>query len=139
MDGYAEPSRPAVRRGGCHCGDVAFEVDGEPDALVSCNCSICSMRAYLHWVVPRERFRLLTPEDRLTLYRFGTGVAQHLFCRRCGICSFYVPRSDPEKISVNARCVQGLDLRAIAREDFDGRDWERAHAQRRAARGERAR
>ena len=115
-----------VRPGGCHCGAVAFEVSGEPETLHACNCSICSMRATLHWIVPPERFRLLTPWTALETYTFNTGVARHYFCRTCGIHSFYVPRSHPDQFSVNARCVEGLDLDACTIEPFDGRNWETA-------------
>ena len=112
-----------ARRGGCHCGAVAFEVTGEPDVLLRCDCSICTMRGYLHWIVPPERFRLRTPEEALGLYTFNTGTARHLFCRVCGITSFYVPRSHPDQFSVNARCVEGLDLERVQTVDFDGRAW----------------
>jgi hypothetical protein len=120
-------------RGGCHCGAVAFEVEGELRRVEECNCSICARRAYLHWIVPRAAFRLLTPWDALTAYRFGTGVAQHWFCRTCGICSFYVPRSDPDGISVNARCLEGADLARLEVVPFDGRHWEEAYRRSRRA------
>ena len=122
-------------RGGCHCGAVRFEVEAEQLAPVGdCNCSICSMRGHLHWIVPTDRFRLLQGEDRLTEYRFLTATARHLFCRRCGICSFYVPRSDPDKIDVNVRCLEGVDLGALRTERFDGRNWEEAQRAERSRR-----
>ncbi len=104
---------------------MRFEVDAPARiAATECNCSICRLTGFLHLIVPAERFRLTQGEDSLTTYRFNTGVARHLFCRRCGIKSFYVPRSHPEAFSVNVRCldpdtVEGLDLDA-----FDGRNWE---------------
>lgn len=118
----------AVSEGGCHCGFVRFAVQGRPRAALLCNCSICTMKGYVHWVVPRSRFRLLAPpeEAALPVYRFGTRVAAHTFCPVCGIASFYVPRSDPDKIDVNLRCVTGIDLAALAVETFDGQDWEQA-------------
>jgi hypothetical protein len=113
-------------RGGCHCGRVRFEVDAVPERGSECNCSICTRKGYLHWIVPRERFRLRTSPAELSTYRFNTGVAQHHFCRTCGVASFYVPRSDPDKIDVNLRCVEGVDLAALPLDRFDGRNWERA-------------
>ncbi|MGH8515526.1 MAG: GFA family protein [Gammaproteobacteria bacterium] len=111
--------------GGCHCGRVRFEVDAPAQISVAeCNCSICARSAYLHLIVPKARFRLLKGEEFLTTYRFNTGVAQHFFCKVCGIKSFYVPRSDPDGVSVNARC---LDPGTVTRMDvrpFDGRNWE---------------
>ncbi len=111
-------------RGGCHCGAVAFEVSGALELVEDCNCSICAKKAYLHWIVPREAFRLLTPEKDLATYSFNTGVAQHHFCPRCGVAPFYIPRSDPDKIDVNARCLDGVDLSTLAIRRFDGRNWE---------------
>jgi hypothetical protein len=115
-------------KGSCHCGDVRFEADGEIEWAEICNCSICSRKAYIHWYVPRERFRLLTPAAHLATYRFGTGAAKHHFCRRCGVAPFYEARSDPDKIDVNLRCVEGAPLEAVEIRSFDGRNWEAAHA-----------
>ena len=112
--------------GGCHCGRVRFEVDGAPAAVVECNCSMCTRKGYLHWIVPRTAFRLLAGERDLATYRFGTGVAQHRFCRHCGVSSFYVPRSHPDGIDVNARCLDGVDPVTLIRRSFDGRNWEQA-------------
>ena len=114
-----------THRGGCHCGAVRFEVDAPARLVVhDCNCSICSMSGYQHLIVPRSRFRLLAGADTLTEYTFNTGVARHLFCRRCGIKSFYVPRSNPDGFSVNARCLEAGTIAALAVEPFDGRHWE---------------
>ncbi len=124
-----------VTRGGCHCGAVAFEVDGRPEEVEVCNCSMCAKRAFLHWYVARDAFRLLTPWDAIATYTFNTGVAQHYFCKTCGICSFYVPRSDPDKYSVNVRCLDGVDPDRFDPKPFDGRNWERAHAENRQTRG----
>lgn len=112
--------------GGCHCGQVRFEVEGPAVLTVhDCNCSICSKSGYLHYLVPRSRFRLLRGEETLTLYQFNTGTARHLFCRVCGIKSFYVPRSHPEGFSVNARCLDGGTVERLEVLPFDGREWER--------------
>src|SRR5688572_22214683 len=115
--------------GGCHCGRVRFEVD-VPARLevLDCNCSMCSKTGYLHLIVTKQQFRLLAGADALTTYRFNTGAAQHLFCSTCGIKSFYVPRSHPDGYSVNARCVDGLDLDESIVVPFDGQHWEQAAA-----------
>lgn len=114
-----------THRGGCHCGKVRFEVDAPAELEVQlCNCSICAMTAYLHLIVPKARFRLLEGNDELTTYTFNTGVAQHHFCATCGIKSFYVPRSNPDGISVNARCLETDTISRIHITDFDGRNWE---------------
>ena len=102
----------ATFEGGCHCGRVRMRVTGDLADTVECNCSICTKKGFLHLIVPRDRFELLAGRDDLTTYRFNTGVAQHTFCRHCGIYAFYVPRSDPDKVDVNVRCLDGVDLAA---------------------------
>ena len=117
--------------GGCHCGAVRFRVVADLAEVLECNCSICAKKGYLHLIVPPERFALLRGREALVTYRFNTGVAQHHFCGRCGIHSFYVPRSDPDKIDVNVRCLDGVDPATLAIRRFDGRNWEEAMRQRR--------
>jgi hypothetical protein len=116
--------------GGCHCGRVRFRVSAELDRITECNCSICAKKGFLHLIVPPEQFELISGEDDLASYRFNTGTANHLFCKTCGVHSFYVPRSDPDKIDVNVRCLDGIDLTAISVKPFDGRNWEAAIRQR---------
>ena len=118
-----------THRGSCHCGAVAFEVDAPASVRVSdCNCSICRMSGYLHLIVPQSRFRLLRGADSLTEYRFNTGVARHLFCTRCGVKSFYVPRSNPDGVSVNLRCIDRSTVVQVEVEPFDDSDREAATA-----------
>ena len=112
--------------GGCHCGRVRFRVTSDLDRVTECNCSMCSKKGFLHLIVPPEKFELLSGKDDLTTYTFNTGVAKHTFCRHCGIHPFYVPRSDPDKIDVNARCLDNFDTLAITPKHFDGRNWEAA-------------
>ena len=111
-------------QGGCHCGRVRFAVTVDLDTITECNCSICTKKGIWHLIVPREQFKLLSGEDDLTTYTFNTGVAKHTFCRVCGMHPFYVPRSDPDKIDVNARCLDDFDINAIRPKPFDGRHWE---------------
>jgi hypothetical protein len=119
-----------VYEGGCHCGRVRFRVTGDLAQTIDCNCSICIMKGFLHLIVPRPQFELRTGCDDLTTYRFNTGVAQHTFCRHCGVHPFYVPRSDPDKIDVNVRCLDGVDSGDVQAIPFDGRHWEQAAADR---------
>jgi hypothetical protein len=125
----AEGPALLTHRGGCHCGAIAFEVDAPARVTVSeCNCSICRMSAYLHLIVPRSRFRLLRGSEALAEYRFNTGTARHLFCRHCGVKSFYVPRSNPDGYSVNLRCLDPATLEAVEIEPFDDNDRAAAEA-----------
>lgn len=113
------------RRGGCHCGAVAFDVLAPDEVEVTdCNCSVCRMSGFQHLIVPQDRFRLLKGADKLTDYRFNTGTARHLFCAVCGIKSFYVPRSHPDGYSVNLRCLDADDFASVRVVPFDGRNWE---------------
>ncbi|GAB3735376.1 GFA family protein [Luteimonas pelagia] len=119
--------------GGCHCGRVRFQVRAPAHPLVlSCDCSICTMTGFLHLVVPRSRFRLTRGEAALSEYRFGTRTARHLFCRHCGIRSFYVPRSHPDGWSVDVRCIdpgtlRGWEVRPFHDADRDAETAALAH------------
>jgi len=114
-----------THRGGCHCGRVRFEVEAPAELEVHlCNCSICSMAAYLHLIVPANRFHLVQGEEDLATYTFNTGVAQHRFCTHCGIKSFYIPRSNPDGVSVNVRCLDPETIALVRITDFDGHNWE---------------
>ena len=123
------PQEAVVHRGGCHCGRVRFEVDA-PAAIeaLDCNCSICRMTGYLHLIVPGSRFRLLAGADALSEYAFNTGTARHRFCRHCGIKPFYVPRSHPDGIDVNVRCLDPGTIAALTVTPFDDGDREGATA-----------
>jgi hypothetical protein len=104
---------------------VRFEVNAPADVVAQeCNCSVCAKAGFLHLIVPASRFRLLSGADSLTTYTFGAGTAKHLFCRTCGIKSFYVPRSNPDGFSVNVRCLDEGTMRSLVIEPFDGRNWE---------------
>lgn len=115
--------------GGCHCGEVRFDID-IPDKIIvhRCSCSICEKSGYLHLIVEADHFRLRNGADSLTEYRFHTGVAQHLFCKHCGIKSFYVPRSHPDAYSVNLNCVALPAEIDVTVESFDGKNWSKNRA-----------
>ena len=115
-----------THKGGCHCGRVRFEVDAPPSiSATRCNCSICSMTGFVHLIVSRDRFRLLDGDDAIETYSFNTGVAQHYFCRYCGVKSYYIPRSHPDGISVNVNCLRWDTIESVQISTFDGRNWER--------------
>ncbi|MBV9824595.1 MAG: GFA family protein [Alphaproteobacteria bacterium] len=125
-----------TREGGCHCGEVRFRATVDLDLLSHCSCSICTKKGMLHLPIFPSEFSLLRGKTALTIYTFETGVAQHVFCRHCGINAFYVPRSQPDKITVNARCLDGIGGPNLQpRRFFDGKHWEVAQQQRIAAGG----
>lgn len=104
---------------------MRFEVTAPADLEVAdCNCSICRKAGYLHLIVPTERFVLISGRDDLTTYSFNTGIAKHFFCSHCGVKSFYIPRSHPDGVSVNARCIDSDTVTSLSVKPFDGSNWE---------------
>jgi hypothetical protein len=120
----------STHTGGCHCGRVRFEVLAPAKIeVLECDCSICSKYGYLHLIVPDDQFKLLQGKESLTLYTFNTRAAKHFFCSVCGVKSFYKPRSHPEGISVNVRCIDAGSIESMSITPFNGRDWEKGRAE----------
>lgn len=115
-------------QGGCHCGAVSFQVSTDFADLIECNCSICTKKGTLNLRTPADQFTLLTGEDHLQLYQFNTQVAQHYFCKTCGIHPFSRPRSAPDKYSVNLRCLANINPNDYPTQKFDGQNWEQTVA-----------
>ena len=117
-----------THRGGCHCGRIRFEIEAPARLqVIDCNCSMCAKSGYLHLIVPKERFRLLSGSDALSTYEFNTRTARHLFCSVCGVKSFYVPRSHPDGYSVNARCLDEGTVEEMRIVRSDGKNWEKTY------------
>lgn len=110
-------------KGSCHCGRIAYEVEGELKSVMACNCSICARKGSLLWFVPRSQFKLLTPESDAATYTFNKHVLKHRFCRACGIHPFTygVDRQGNEMAAINVRCLEDVDLKKLAVKEFDGR------------------
>ncbi|ANA33390.1 GFA family protein [Ralstonia mannitolilytica] len=112
-----------THKGSCHCGHVAFEVEGHPESAMACNCSICQRKGSLLWFVPRDKVRLLTPEANASTYVFNKHVINHRFCPTCGIHPYAegkMPDGTP-MIAVNIRCLEDIDLDSVPVKHFDGR------------------
>ena len=110
-------------QGSCHCGKVAYDVDGEISQVTECNCSICSKRAHLMWFVPRANLHLQTPESELTAYTFNKHNIKHMFCPTCGVGTFGLG-TDPKgnaMAAINVRCLEGVDPASLKVTHFDGR------------------
>jgi hypothetical protein len=125
----ADADARVIHHGACHCGAVRFEVDAPAriEAL-DCNCSICRMTGFLHLIVPTAQFRLLSDPAALVEYTFNTGVARHRFCRVCGIKAFYIPRSNPDGIDVNVRCLDASTIERVEVRLFDDTRREQSDA-----------
>jgi hypothetical protein len=115
---------PSSFAGGCHCGRVRFRVRADALEALDCNCSVCTKKGFIHLIVTRDAFELLEGEDALTTYTFNTGVAKHTFCRVCGVHAFYTPRSHPDGVDVNVRCLDGDALARFTVTPFEGAEWE---------------
>jgi len=120
-----------IREGGCHCGQVRFRAEVDLDRLSQCSCTICTKKGILLLSIDPANFQLLRGKTALKSYTFGTGVAQHTFCSHCGMHAFYIPRSQPHRVTVNARCLDGIDgPKLVPKRFFDGRHWEDAQKRR---------
>ena len=119
-----------MHTGGCHCGRVRFEVTAPAKIdVLDCDCSVCRKVGYLHLIVEDAQFKLLQGEESLALYTFNTHAAKHYFCSVCGVKSFYKPRSHPEGISVNVRCIDEGTIESMSIKPFNGRDWDKGRAE----------
>jgi hypothetical protein len=113
-----------IYQGSCHCKAIVFEIEAPEEVEVEdCNCSICTKSGFLHLIIPLNQFKLIRGADQLTTYTFNTGVAQHTFCKICGIKPFYTPRSNPDGIDINLRCLD-QQPRRVQVIPFDGQNWE---------------
>ncbi len=111
-------------QGSCHCKVIQFEVEApEHIEVEQCNCSICQMAGSLHLIIPLSKFTLHTGEASLSTYTFNTQVAKHTFCKHCGIKPFYIPRSNPDGVSINPYCLHPPP-KSIMITSFDGQNWE---------------
>lgn len=109
--------------GGCHCGQVRYEVTLDLDQVMSCNCSICTKGGFLWSFVPADKFRLDSGGDILSEYLFNKHVISHLFCPHCGIESFARGKNPDgtDVVAVNVRCLDKIDVAALKPQFFDGR------------------
>lgn len=99
-------SEAVAHYGSCHCGAVRFMValPDEPRGA-RCDCSICSMKGAVTVGAPLEALEIVEGADKLTCYRFNTGVAKHWFCSLCGSYTHHQRRSDPTTYGVNVACL----------------------------------
>ena len=110
-------------QGSCHCGQIAYEVEGDLTEVMECNCSICSRKGSLLWFVPRQQLRLLTPEENMSTYTFGKHAIKHRFCPKCGMHPFgeAADRSGNPMAAVNVRCLEGVEFSSLPVKHFNGR------------------
>ncbi|KAJ2718743.1 hypothetical protein GGI07_005608 [Coemansia sp. Benny D115] len=115
-----------THKGHCHCKAISWEIKAPATLRVDeCNCSMCNMNGFQHIIVPKSRFTLLSGQDKISTYSFNTHVAQHYFCKICGVESFYIPRSNPDGYSINYRCLEKDNVKSAEILPFDGMNWEK--------------
>lgn len=109
--------------GSCHCGRIVYDVDGQLEQAIECNCSHCSRKGYLLWFVPREQLALATPEHDMATYTFNKHTIEHRFCPTCGCAPFGLGHGPDGKAmaAINVRCLDGVELSALRRVPVDGR------------------
>jgi hypothetical protein len=104
----------------CHCGAFRFEVDAELADLTECNCSTCGLHGFMPWQVPATAVRLLTEQRQLATYLWRDAVGGHHFCPTCGTAPMRTGYQG--KVSLNARCVEGVDVFTLEVRRYDGRN-----------------
>jgi hypothetical protein len=110
--------------GTCHCGKVAFDVEGVLEQVIECNCTHCSRKGYLLWFVDRDKVTLKVPRESLATYTFNKHVIQHHFCPTCGCAplGFGTDGKGVAKAAINARCLENVDLTTLRMVPVNGRD-----------------
>ena len=114
-----------THKGGCHCGKIAYEFEGEIGSVIDCNCSLCGKRGSLLHAVAASQFALKTPRENLGTYKFNKHAIDHHFCPNCGISPFSEgtgPKGE-KMVMINVRCVDGIDPHALKVQSFNGRDF----------------
>ena len=105
----------------CHCGRVKFEVDADIGEVVECNCSMCVRSGFLHWYVEPDRIRYLTERQGVSTYWWRSITGGQHFCSNCGTPLIRTSTTFPPPVSVNARCIDGINLRDLTIRQFDGK------------------
>ncbi|KAJ8312596.1 hypothetical protein KUTeg_009969 [Tegillarca granosa] len=92
--------------------------------IFKCTTAICEKKQNRHFVVPASKFKLLQGQESLTIYTFNTHKAKHMFCKTCGVQSFYIPRSNPDGYGVMPHCLDKGTVQSSNINYFDGQNWE---------------
>jgi len=116
-----------VHRGGCHCRSVRFEVRASANLhVLECNCSLCTKKQNRHFIVPVKNFKLVKGHDAMSTYSYGSHQAKHFFCKKCGVQSFSIPRSNPDGYAITLHCLDEGTVKKVKVEKFNGKDWDTA-------------
>ena len=105
----------------CHCGSVQLDIETDLSIVKQCNCSMCKRKNAKMNILPKESIKLIKGEEFLTLYQFGTNVAKHYFCKKCGIYTHHFRKSDPNGIGVNIGCIDEIDSFSVNSDVLDNK------------------
>ena len=109
--------------GSCHCGAIQFEFNAEEiTSGLRCNCSLCIRKGAImsDFVLGPEQLTIKAEQGSLAAYEFGSDVAKHHFCNRCGIYPFHQTLRKPGHYRLNLGCIEGLDASGLPFDIFDG-------------------
>ena len=118
--------------GACHCGNIRFVFHWpQAEGLIpvrACGCSFCRKHGGVYTSHPRGRLAVeIADEERLQRYRFGTGTADFLICRSCGVVPLVTSAIEDRLYAVvNVNTFEGVERAELdeAPTDFEGETTE---------------
>ena len=93
----------------CHCESVVLEVETDLQTIKQCNCSICIRKNAKMAMVSKDSIQIIKGKENLTSYKFNTMIAEHFFCKNCGIYTHHNRRSDPNGVAINIGCIDAIN------------------------------
>ena len=101
-----------ILEGSCHCKKVRFQIETNNvfKDLYRCNCSLCRKKSIIMKPISQEFFSLIKGKEFLGLYKWNKHIAEHYFCKECGVYTHHKRRRHPDQIAVNFACLDDLDL-----------------------------
>lgn len=99
-------------QGSCHCGQVTYEAEIDPENVSLCNCTDCQMLtgSAFRVSVPAlaAKFQLLTGQPKAYVKTADSGTKRrHSFCSNCGTpVSASADTEDPPSYSLRVGCLK---------------------------------
>jgi hypothetical protein len=103
--------------GGCHCGNIAYESEVDPNTVGICHCTDCQTltgSAYRANIpTPADKFVLLRGEPKIYIKTAQSGAKRaHAFCGNCGTPIYAAAIRDPQTYSLRVGAIkQRVELR----------------------------
>ena len=114
-----------IHNGSCHCGSVAYTVEGDIQQAMECNCSHCRRKGYMLWFASRDKLKFTSPETALATYTFNKHAIQHQFCSKCGCAPFGFGKDKEgrDTVAVNVRCLPDVEFSSLKIIPVDGKSF----------------